>query len=81
MLIDNCDIVLSCAATVNFDEHIQDALSINYFGAKRMMELSREMKHCEVFNQISTCYVNIIQTNGEVKEEIYEMNEDVEAKA
>jgi len=81
MLIDNCNIVISCAATVNFDEHLHDALSINYFGAKRMMELSKQMKHLEVFNQISTCYVNIIQTAGDVKEEIYDLEEDVEAKA
>ena len=81
MLIQDCHIVISCAATVNFDEHFHDALSINYYGAKKMLELSKQMKHLEVFNHISTCYVNANRPHGDIKEEVYDVDEDVEARA
>ena len=41
MLISNCNVIINCAASVNFDDPIHDALKINYFGAKQMIELAK----------------------------------------
>jgi len=36
--------IINCAASVSFDDPLQDALRINYFGATEMLALGREMK-------------------------------------
>jgi alcohol-forming fatty acyl-CoA reductase len=76
MIIENVNIIINSAASVNFDDPMKTALSINYFGASLVLDLSKECRHLLVFTDISTCYVNCIKT-GLVKEEIYNPNEDV----
>lgn len=56
-LIDNLDIIINSAATVNFYEHLRDALQINYFGTIRILQLAKECKHFKVICHVSTAYV------------------------
>ena len=51
-------VIINSAASVNFDDPLQDALKINYFGCQRMLELARECEHLDVFTHVSTAYVN-----------------------
>lgn len=57
-LVKNCDVIINSAASVNFDDPLQDALKINYFGCMRMLELGQECEKLQVFTHVSTCYVN-----------------------
>ena len=78
-LVENLDVIINSAASVNFDDPLQDALSINYFGSQRMLELAKECKHLDVFTHISTCYVNCNRT-GLIEEKIYDLKMDVESQ-
>ena len=39
-LINEIDIIINSAASVNFDDPLLDAIQINYFGCMRMLELA-----------------------------------------
>jgi thioester reductase-like protein len=58
MLTSECDIIINCAASVNFDDPLLDAIQINYAGCKRMLELAKECQKLEVFCHVSTAYTN-----------------------
>ena len=49
ILIDNVNIVVNNAASTSFDDPLHEALNINYFGAMRMLELSKACKNIVVF--------------------------------
>jgi nucleoside-diphosphate-sugar epimerase len=78
LITENCHILINCAASVNFDDPLQDALRINYFGCMRMLELAHECKRLEVFTHVSTCYVNCNRPGGDIQEEVYDLDMDVE---
>lgn len=40
MVTSETNLVINCAASVNFDDPLLDALQINYFGCIRMLELA-----------------------------------------
>lgn len=77
MLINELDVVINIAASVDFNERICDALQINYFGCLRMMELASQCKNLSIFTHVSTCYVNC-EKLGFIKEQIYDIPEDSE---
>lgn len=41
LIIDNADIIINCAASINFDDPLKEALNINFFGAQRMLALAK----------------------------------------
>lgn len=43
-LVEECDIILNSAASINFNDPIRDAMQINYFGALRVLELAHQCK-------------------------------------
>ena len=45
ILVDNLDIIINSAASVNFDDPLQDAIKINYNGCQRILELAKECKN------------------------------------
>ena len=55
---ENVHLVINCAASVNFDDPLHDALEINYFGCMKMMALAKECKNIQAFCHVSTTYVN-----------------------
>jgi fatty acyl-CoA reductase len=78
MITENCHVMINCAASVNFDDPLQDALRINYFGCMRMLELAKECKQLEVFTHVSTAYVNCDRKEY-IAEEIYNPDIDVDS--
>lgn len=40
VLIRESDIIINCAASVDFNEQITDAININYSGCLRMLDLA-----------------------------------------
>jgi fatty acyl-CoA reductase len=77
-IVMNCHIMINCAASVNFDDPLQDALRINYFGCMKMLELAHECKNLDVFTHVSTCYVNCNRPAGLIEEELYDTEMDVD---
>ena len=81
MVTSECDLVINCAASVNFDDPLLDALEINYFGCLRMLELAKECQNIIAFTHVSTAYVNsCLPDKSQVKEEVYDLpgNQDPE---
>ncbi|CDW80559.1 male sterility protein [Stylonychia lemnae] len=76
-LINELDVVINCAASVDFNERLCDALQINYFGCHRMYELASQCKNLAVFTHVSTCYTNC-EKRGFIKEQIYDIGKDPE---
>lgn len=77
MLINDLDIIINCAASVDFNERLCDAIKINYMGPLRMLDLAHQCKKIQIFTHVSTCYVNC-EKKGYIKEQIYDINEDSE---
>ena len=67
-----CDIIINCAASINFDDPLLDAIQINFFGCMRMLELAKECQKLEVFTHVSTAYTNC-EKFGLIEEKIYDM--------
>lgn len=71
-LVNEVDLIINCAASVNFDDPLLDAIQINYFGCYRMLELAKECKKLLSFTHVSTAYVNSNRT-GFIEEKIYDL--------
>ena len=67
MILNTCNIIINCAASIDFNARIDAAIDSNIRGSLRMMELARRTKNLELFTHISTCYVNCDKT-GLIKE-------------
>jgi len=71
------DVIINCAASVDFNEQITDAININYSGCLRMLELAEACQKLQIFTHVSTAYVNC-EKKGFIKEQIYDIPEDSE---
>lgn len=72
------DVVINCAASVNFDDPLLDALQINYFGCLRMMQLARDCKNIISFCHCSTAYANVTVETPMIEEKVYDGRMDPE---
>jgi thioester reductase-like protein len=72
ILQNEVQIIINCAASVNFDDPLLDALNINYFGCMRMLDLAQSSKSVEVFTHVSTAYVNS-NREGVIEEKVYDL--------
>jgi fatty acyl-CoA reductase len=79
MLTDQVNIIIHCAANLNYNDHLSDALRINYFGPLKMLELAQECHNLQSFTMMSTAYVNSNRPQF-IEEKIYDLpsNQDVE---
>jgi fatty acyl-CoA reductase len=77
IVTNEVEVIINSAASVNFDDPLQEALQINYFGSLRMLELAKECKHLLVFTHVSTAYVNCTR-KGNIEEKIYDLDIDIE---
>jgi len=48
MLCDNVNIVVHCAATLDFETDLKTAVTVNLLGTKRIVELSKKIKNLQV---------------------------------
>jgi fatty acyl-CoA reductase len=42
LLISEIEVIINCAASVNFDDHLHDAIRINYQGTLKMLDLGHQ---------------------------------------
>ncbi|CAK69516.1 unnamed protein product (macronuclear) [Paramecium tetraurelia] len=77
-LIENVNIIINSAASVDFNSPIKVALEINYYGVQKVLELAKQCKHLENFIHVSTAYVNSDKF-GFIEEKIYHPQKDVES--
>jgi thioester reductase-like protein len=56
-LVEELDLIISCAASINFREHLHSALQTNYFGAVRMLDLALLCKKNPILSHVSTAFV------------------------
>ena len=76
-LTENLHVIINCAASVDFNAGLVDAININIYGTLRMFELAKQTKNLENFLHVSTAYVNS-DKRGMIEEIIYEQNLDAE---
>jgi nucleoside-diphosphate-sugar epimerase len=69
-LIEDLNVIISCAASVNFREHLFDAMKTNYYGAVSMLDLAHACKHLSVLSHVSTAYVGSNYPNHSVVKEV-----------
>ncbi|XP_022166923.1 putative fatty acyl-CoA reductase CG8306 [Myzus persicae] len=58
MLCDNVNIVVHCAATLDFETDLKTAVTVNLLGTKRIVELSKKIKNLQCLLHVSSAYVN-----------------------
>ena len=75
MLTQECDIIINCAASVNFDDPLLDAIQINFAGCRRMLDLAKECRNLEVFTHVSTAYTNSDRL-GFIEEKVRDLEGD-----
>jgi len=70
------NVIIHCAATVNFDETIKLAVQLNTLGARRVLDLAKNCKNLYSHVHVSTAYVNCIHNSGniEIREKIYPLS-------
>lgn len=76
-LANEVDLVINCAATVNFDERLDTALETNVFGVAHLLEFARTAG--AAFVQVSTAYV-CGGWQGDVEEAVPTPDFDFEAE-
>lgn len=74
-LIENLDIIISSAASVDFNQRLDQALQINTLGTLRVLDLAKSCKNLVAYVHVSTAYVNCIR-KGWVEEKIYPMSQN-----
>lgn len=70
-LCERVTMIFHMAATVNFNENLRNAIELNTFGVKRMIELAHKTKNLVSFVHTSTTYVNSPRHKLEIKEKVY----------
>jgi glycerone phosphate O-acyltransferase/fatty acyl-CoA reductase len=66
----NVNIIINSAASVDFNQRLDQALQINTWGTLRVVELAKSCPFLTAFVQISTAYVNC-DKEGWIQEKIY----------
>lgn len=67
LLINQVEIVIHSAATLDFQETLRPTVNTNLLGTRRVLTLSREMKHLVSFVHVSSAYVNSFLLETEEK--------------
>lgn len=76
MLINNVNIVIHSAATLDFQAALKPTVVINLLGTRRVMQLSQELKNIVSVVHISSAYVNSFLL--ETEEKLYSPPDDAE---
>lgn len=71
----NVNVIINSAASVDFNQRLDQALQINTLGTLRVIELAKNCKNLSAFVQISTAYVNCDKL-GWIQEKVYPYNEN-----
>ncbi|KAF9385807.1 cyclin-dependent kinase inhibitor far1 [Podila verticillata] len=71
MIQNDARVVINSAASVSFDDPLNNALEMNTRGPFRTFDVAKGIKHLSAFVHISTCYVNSPMTDAHIDEKIY----------
>ena len=71
MVVEETNIVINNAASVNFTDRLDIAIKINTLGPLNMINLAHDMKNLEICTHVSTAYVNCNRPAGFIEEKIY----------
>ncbi len=77
-LHENVNIIIHCAAVVDFNERLDRAIELNAMGSLRMLEIGKQCKNLGAFLHVSTCYVNSNRPDGHIEEKVYPLGFDIE---
>lgn len=77
-IIENIDIIIHSAASVDFNARIDEAININILGTLKMYSLAKKCHHLYNFLHVSTAYVNSNKSEGWIDEEVFPIEEDPE---
>lgn len=69
-LINEVNIVIHCAATVDFNERLDIAVDMNCLGTLRVLEVGKRVKHLDCFLHVSTAYTNSNRRNCRIEEKV-----------
>lgn len=70
-IINNVNVVIHCAASMDHDERLDLSLETNTLGTLRLMDLADECEKMQAFVHVSSAYVNSNLPDGEVQELVY----------
>ena len=73
LLKNNINIIIHCAATIDFNERIDHALDLNVFGSIKVLDLAKQCKYLKSMVHISTCYANCNRKEGWIDEILYDL--------
>ncbi|OWR51076.1 hypothetical protein KGM_211700 [Danaus plexippus plexippus] len=76
ILIDEVNIVIHSAATLDFEENLRPTVKINVLGTRYVMDLCQQIKNLKVMIHVSSAYVNSYLK--EVDEKVYDRPADPE---
>ncbi|KAF9430618.1 cyclin-dependent kinase inhibitor far1 [Podila epigama] len=71
MIQKDTRIVINSAASVSFDDPLNNALEMNTRGPFRTFEVAKGIKNLSAFVHISTCYVNAHMPGASIDEVVY----------
>lgn len=57
-LIDNVNVIIHSAATLDFHETLKPTVNINLLGTRRVTKLASEVRQLDAFVHVSSAYVN-----------------------
>ncbi|XP_053660299.1 putative fatty acyl-CoA reductase CG8306 [Anopheles marshallii] len=67
MIVENTNVVIHSAATLDFQATLRPTVNINLLGTKRVLELCTRMRNLKSMVHISSAYVNSYLTEAEEK--------------
>ncbi|KAI9295770.1 hypothetical protein K502DRAFT_290559, partial [Neoconidiobolus thromboides FSU 785] len=73
MLKNDLNIIIHCAATVDFNERLDRSLKLNTLGTLQLVEIADQCHNFDGFVHVSTAYVNSNRKEKEIYERIYPM--------
>ncbi|KAF9086501.1 cyclin-dependent kinase inhibitor far1 [Mortierella sp. AD031] len=71
MIHEDTRVVINSAASVSFDDPLNNALEMNTRGPFRTFDIAKGIKNLSAFVHISTCYVNAPMFDAQIDEVIY----------
>jgi len=69
MVQDEVNVIVHCAATVDFKERLDEATKKNVLGSLQLLEVAKGCRNLEAFIHVSTAYVNC-DRQGHIMEEL-----------
>ncbi|XP_023936978.1 putative fatty acyl-CoA reductase CG8306 [Bicyclus anynana] len=77
ILIENVNVVIHSAATLDFEQNLRPTVNINVLGTRRILELCKQIKDLKVMVHVSSAFVNSYLT--EAQEKVYDAPAEVES--